>query len=519
MFLLAPPLVGRRVAHAPRIDRFGLLALLVVALLLRLALATWGPGDFVVRQATAFGPNQPQTDFYHGTGPLVLWYALFQLLPVSDTPLIVVGLAFAALSVPLVTLVVKDLGGSRVAAFAAGALLAIQPILVRFSGDMSRMPHVLLQATLCLWSLAAYRNTPRVRFLVLFVASAVLCASARPEGAMVIGCAGLLLLVVHLDAWQRLRERSFRREVFAVAVAFIVIVLGFVYAGFQEDAIGRHMEVFSDPLWFPFTPVSTPWLDPDYTSFAVMALALAGAVYAVVRRERAALWALACLVALAYLNPDRAMTQGLVICHVRYHGLSLLAFCVLGGFGAAAVAAVVARRWGGRALRAAVAGLAVATVATSVGPMWNVCEPRTIDYEYRFLREAMLRLPARAVIYYPLAGRDDYISSLRYADVVSAITGRGEWRLWPPTEPLDDRPAYFYHAPACFVRAETNPKYREHSLAVHTRCREGLARSKAQPVLQAMLPAVSFGWERFTRTSLPIGFYELETPGRAGVHD
>ena len=520
ILIAAPRLVARQIVRLPRPEQLGLLALVAGAFVLRLAVATWGPGDFVVRQFGAFEEHQPYSDLYHGNAPLALWRLVFLVLPATDTTIIAFGLLFATLAVPLVVLLTRELGADRLTAFGAGFLLALHPIAVRFAGDMSRVPHVLFLSALALWALAAYGRRRKSPLLVVFVLSAWLSARSRPEGAMVLGCAGLLLLVVHFDSWRRLRDRFFRRELVAVAACAVLIVGSLVIAGIYEPAIGRHLKVYEDPLWNPFTAKVTPWLDTDYTSIVAIELAVAGAVAAVLLPSRLGLWAVLCLAALAYVNPDRVVTQGLLLCNVRYHALPLLMFSVVAAFGAGRIGELAARLHGAWAKALAAGVLAVAVVSTSLVPLQEVCGARTIDHEYAFLRETIQKLPADAVIYFPLEdkGKNSFISSLRYVRIVSRIFGRGEWRLWSlrhpeiQDNPADERPRYFYQSPACSVGGVVLPNAQKSLARLQARCREGMARSGDRPVFVREIPRVPFAWERFTRDPVPIGFYQLSPP-------
>ena len=100
---------------------------------------------------------------------------------------------------------------------------------------------------------------------------------------------------------------------------------------------------------------------------------------------------------------------------------------------------------------------------------------------------------------------------MRDTDKLSSWLGRADWRGWPLVASTGPCPVYFYRSPLCYVKKTkvrgswVYPAY----AAVAERCREGLARSEALPVLTTEVPAIRWGPETYDRPTLTIGFYEL----------
>ena len=495
--------------------RSWVLALLVVfagALLLRVLLATWGPGDDQYRHGVFFrhltsGGFRPMMDFHLGTAPEVLWECLFAVIPVTADAIVVVSLLFGSLATVLLALFLKEAGATRTAALGGAVVLATYPLAVRFSGDMARTSHVIFLAAFALWSLARHRHSGRMRDLVFFVAGTVLCCRTRPEAGMIVALAGLFVACVHLSR-RSLRERWFHAEIAALFFTGVVGVGALAIASQHEASIGRELSVIQQLGGFGSFRFLT-WIDRDYTSPVAMILPFFGIVAAVWLRDRTALWALLATVLLVVVLPD-GHTEDLRVAYARYQGLLILSLAALSGAGVHLIDDRV-RRWGNRAARWAVlAALAVALAVTSVSPLRKVCGPFTIDREYTFVHQALDLLPANARIYSPVAPLTDHVGGFRNANTIFELAGREPWLSWPlpPTAPTD-RPTYVYLAPACYIdpvllRTEYAP-----ATSLLDRFAEALARKTPDGALTVTLPARPFANEEWTAGRLTIGFYRL----------
>ena len=489
-----------------------LLAVFAGALLVRLLFATWGPGDdqyrhleFLDREKLAI--FHPRLDHHLGSAPAALWGLLFTVVPFSASAIVAVSLLFGSLSTVLLALFLREAGAPRAASVSAAVLLAVQPLAVRFSGDMSRASHVMLLATLALWALARHRRRRGVTDLVLFASSAWLCCRTRPEAGMIVALAGFLVAFVHLSQ-RSLRERWLHAQIAVLLVVGLAGVGSLAYASEHVASVGRELSLIQQMGGFASFGALT-WFDLDYTSPVAMLLALLGVALVFWRRDRVALWALASTVLMVFVLPY-GQTSGLRVAYARYQGLVFLSLSVLSGCGVQ-MAAALARRFGGRAARwATVSALAVALVATSLAPLRAVCAPFTIDLEYDFLHQALDRLPPNARIYSPIEPLVDHVGGFRNANTIFGLAGREPWRPWPlPDAPPADRPTYVYRAPACYVVPELLRTQYTTAAPLLDRCAEALGRTTADGALTTPMPARPFANEEWTATELTIGFFPL----------
>lgn len=507
----------RALARGWRADgrRTGALAALFAAGgALRLARATWGPHNDDLRYAELFNESFAAVDWHLGTAPIVFMRFAMLVLPRLDTTIVGFSLLWGALAPPLLVLALVELGARRTLAFTSGLLLAVHPVAVHFSGGMTRVAPVLFLTAVALWSLGRYHRRGDPWHLASFVGAVWLGAQTRPEAGLVLVPAGLAVVLLLAPSVRALFSPPHREELLAALLAGTISTGHLLVSAQVVPMIGQHLD--SVVSWrFPFTPDRTPLLSLSYTPAAMMALALAGALAAMVRRERFALWALASLVLVVALEPPGTTVN---LWFARYHGIPVLLFCVLAAVGTQALMDLAPRS---RAGVAAVVALGVA--ATSVAPLRWVGEPRTVDLEYRFLRESLPTLPRCAVIYRPFDPARDFTGAFRHGHLVSVMLRHGRWRNWPPGSPAGfdpseavnappkgrECPTYFFLSPACHVdRRFLEETYASGYIVDH--CREAMARAGGRPVVTAEIAAAPLGGETFTRTRLPIGFYLFE---------
>ena len=510
----------RGLARGERRWVLGMVALFVGALALRLLLATWGPGDDQFRHQHFYSEGSgggfiPYVDWHLGTAPHVLFQLVFTVLPASDVTIIWISLLFGALTPIVLALFLREVGSSRLTAVAAGARLAIQPLAVRFSGDMCRVSHVVFLAVMALWAFARHRRLGGVRSLLVFVSAAWLCARSRPEAGLVLPLAGLVLLIIQLDR-KSLRQRWPYTAAAGLVVAGLLGVGALVVSAQYEPALLRHLTTIREGRThmglFSFT-----WFDASYTSPVAWGLTALGVGWAVWRRDRVAIWAIASFGVLFAVAPN-GISKGLAIAYARYQGLMLVPLCTLAAYGVLALdtaAGAAVRRLGGSPrwgrLFVVVATAAV-FVATSIVPLRDVCAPRTIDLEYRFVQDSVTHLPSDALVYGPVDSRENHVGGFRDADRVFLFAGGTEWQTWPLPDTPGDRPAYFYRAPACYANPALFESNHPGALVILERCRDGVARSRREGAWTTVVPALFFSHEEWTEPELEIGFYPLTFP-------
>ncbi len=493
-----------------------LIALFVVAASLRVWLAIWSAGNGQFRyQFIEVGRARPldaacRPDL--GAAPDALWGGVGLLLPTFSEEVVILGtLLMGSLAPVLLTLFADLVGFGRFGAMAAGALLALHPVAIRWSGTMVRPGIVLFLATLAMWSFARARPFKSVRALVVFALAAWLCARTRPEAGLVFALVGVAFLAFRLDTERWHRDAWNRLEAAFLFVAGALSVAHLVWMSQYNPAVGSILSGIWDKSWLAaFTPARAIWVDRGYTSLGAIALFGVGVAAGLVWARRAVLWAIACLVLVVLAGPPEESWE-LMIVYTRYQALPLLLFCSTAGVGAGLVARLFERFLGSRAPPLVGAALLAALVGTSTEQLSKVCRPVTIDHEYHFLKEALHQLPACAVVYRPFDPDNDVSGGMRDIDKLSRWLGRAAWRGWPLGEPAGACPTYFYRSPLCYVKKTRGygqwvyPGY----AVVAERCREGLARSEAYPALTTEVPAIRWGPETYDRERLTIGFYEL----------
>jgi len=171
--------LARRRGDGPRALDLGLL--LAGSWLLRLAVGEPGPGN----PAIVFG------HYGHAPGALLsLWRPLGGP---TLTELLQTARFLGSLAPVFVALFVFELKPERRLALAAGILVAIQPLLVRFSSDCDRQSYVLFLGAVSLWALARHLRGRGLPELALHAVAALLCIESRPEAAAIVPLAAFLV--------------------------------------------------------------------------------------------------------------------------------------------------------------------------------------------------------------------------------------------------------------------------------------------------------------------------------------
>lgn len=484
--LLAVLLVGLALWRTPaRLGAWPMAALVAGSFLLRVLLGTPGPGnpDILFEQ--------------YGQAPLAL-LSLWALVggPTPDT-LILTARVLGALAPALLALAAFELKPDRRLAFAAGVLVAIQPLLIRFSSDCERQSYVLFLGAAALWGLARHLRTRSLVAFLVYVLAAFLCIQSRPEAFALIPISAALVWPGH----------RWRRDMLPVAVSLAGLIVWAVLqfppgAGRIEFARERHL----DGVFF----------DGAFTSFVIQWLVFGGILVGLWRRDRAVIWAAFALLVVQLVSRDRPV-DNVDLFAARFRTLGYLPFAFLGGY----ALTELADRLRGFRFRAVLLGaIWVAIGLSSIPPARTVLTPRTMDLEYQFLVRAVPDLPADAQVFFPASGRDLEFRAYR---LVSRLVGRADviWREWSPAGHDPRRPSFFYLHSLCNANPDVprdgpwdsvysdDPAFLPPHLRLVEQCADALRHQSGPPRIQETLPARRFSHDRYLGTSMRIGFVPL----------
>jgi hypothetical protein len=460
----------------------GLVGLVAGGLVIRWVLATWGPGDLQVDQAQVLD-GVPGLSRY-GPSSDGFFTLLFLVAPSRFGALHAVSLAFGALAPAFVVAAGRRLGLSA-GAWAAGLALALHPLAIRHAGEASRMGMLLFLCAVAFWSVAR-RGPLRSGWLDALTGAAALTlvVQLRAEPALVLAALWPLAL---------LRRSAPGLAACALATALAV---PFTLTWGANATVGDYVIVRGPHL--------LTWLDPYFSGWGWVVLALGGLALALRRAPGLALGALAlsaaCLVLFSSVpsNPPE-------YANARYQTVTFVPGALLVGFAA---------QWLGERGRAwLLAGL----LALAGGAAWaipSVTSHKTIDWELAFVRLAVDVLPPDAVVVFVDPGELEV--GLDPPAYLSMIEGRrGEWRDLGPEAALpvaadDARPLFYYHSAACESALDPLLPDPSELERVRARCAEALARYGAVPVVSGTLPARPFAIERWQVDPIPVAFYRVD---------
>jgi hypothetical protein len=512
---------GARRAASPdgaKTRRFliGLMLLFGLSLTLRVICRVGGPGDLRMNLQDVF-TGVP--DFHYGWAPYALLKLLFLVFPTADTTIVVINLLLGSLAPVLLVLFVREHRDGELFPFLAGGLLAAQPLLVRFSGDMNRQTIVLTLALYSLWQLARYCRHGRSVDLVLQTIAALLCVQSRPEALLFIGVIVAYLLLSPLK--QALPESPgvLRRRSLAAVLAQVPLVISalgsmLLIARRPDDRWVLGSELI-DTLYIP-SASNTVFLDPDFTPFVVIALAATGLLFGLIRRSRLVIWAAVCFYGV--MLPASSMpTEGLEMASARYQTLALVFGVVLAAYCCSCLAAL-----GPRVGKTAVAVLLTTALAavgwSSIGPFERVTAPRTVDEEYQFIRNALQWVPDGSTILYQHAGGGDEDLGQWMPWFLSSMLGyRHEWRVWSLEEIDDVEMPVYYHTANCSLATEpfllgldevTLPQ----EIVLSSQCDIAFERYRAWPIAELEIVGRSYAVEVYESDRVHVGFYRMSPP-------
>lgn len=381
----------------------------------------------------------------------------------------------------------------RLAAYAACAVLAFQPVSARYAASDS--PYVLL--TLCLFCacffLTLWARRGNLLLLLQGAGWLALAANVRHEGAAY-GAIGALILAGCLPR----PSRQSLRQLGAAAAAYAVFLVYPVSRLLTAVSLGTADN-------FSFFGVFEAFFLSSRSPGLIVLLAVVGALWAaraMPRRCAAFLGALAVASLPVYFIADALNEMS------NRHTLPHLAgWCVFAGLGLRAVA-------GRRSLTALSAAAALVLAAGSavphrafLGKMW------THALEYDFIVKNLRAIPDDCVIISPGPRNDWQIRGLRIPRQMSWEAGkRHEWLSAADGEAEDvlARPcAVFYRATTCFAYEPDRLKKPDWQGPERPVCRQMAERFRLEALATTTIPAIPYASEAYTLSPLPAGFYRL----------
>lgn len=352
MALITGALVVQALREAPRWIAWGLLAVVVLGVVLRLGLTQeatlepWSYARFMVVARLIY------------EGPML---GLVHPGPVFVTPLITTTvLGFALLAPITVFLLARYLLADDRAALICAGLVAVLPLHIRFShGDVSSIPSLTIAALVFAMAQAAARE-PKLRWLfalmLAFAAPMLLTFDLRPLNILY---APLLLATLFIDqgVWVD-KPRVDRRRIAVITLVVAALTIGIGVPRLMDGFGGQVREGLSvstilSAFEVLFSFEYNSLINPRFTPPGLTALAIFGVVD-LIQRKRWHLvvflagWLLASLGTHAYVVPMTPFMQA------RYHLHLIVPFVCLAACG---IEAVLARLRGHRRERLLTLGM------------------------------------------------------------------------------------------------------------------------------------------------------------------
>ena len=504
----------------PHRVRYGLLALFVAALLVRVVLKTNGPGDLKFDQWFFPASQSIQGSIYqYGNAPVVLYDLILRVLPFGFDVFLWGSLLLGSAVPALLVGVMRRAGASLTAAFGAGLFAALHPLMIRFSGVANRQMMLVFLVLSVLWGLLGFIQRPRLWALATFGLASVLLVHTRLEAVFLVG--GLALLPLFLPGGVTRRRWVLSGALVAVAGLRTAQLLGGgAWGGDLVERVGQSfgLHAFLGPSY-------NVWLHPEYTPWLLPPLVVAGLVWGLRRLRGWTIWVTLALLTISYVfAPSFFHSAGLA--DARYQTVTISLVAGLAGFGLEALFSAL-RRISRQQVRSLVAlALALAFVISAWPAVRYVFPSRTLDREHDFLRTVVKDLPSTAVLYYAERGvtcLDD--SGLRPPDWLSVVEGLpGQtWRGLSPGDlrvPFRLRPSYYVHMAECSVlprpyadpseaKEEGCPPARELLAAYASACTTLLERYGDRPVSEALLPARTYSYDEYPPGPVRVGVYQI----------
>jgi hypothetical protein len=517
---LASLLILRLVTVVPRptvVDSLPFLGLAAATFGLRLAFATWGPGDL----------RQPDDSFI-GSWAVPPTYGatvaslgrLFAWLPVGrDRLLVLQSLLLSSCAVLPLWGAAKKLSNSRITAWLAAGTIATQPLLVRFSGEANRQGVVLFLGATALWALLRSSGPYSRLHAALGLVSVALLLGTRPEAFLYIGFLALLYLLVPIaehgpSRWRRLGP-------ILLMVAMVALQLLRLSAA---DELGQGVQTLEATAGgalnhggFPYVPAVMVHLNMGFTPLLYIGLYALGWTIGFWRQRAWVIWSGIALVLWAFplAGVPRGVDGGMQLASARYQTLSLIPFSLVMAYGAQRVALQLRHYLPDRVTRWVLIGLGVLALAATMPALLRVTQRTSLDNEYRFLRESIVLLPQGAEVFSAPLG-DSGLSPPTY---LPAAVGRPDvvWRHWPDQWQPSARPQFLATQSACALLLMTPEKRAtdrqgpedggRHECTFAARY---VAEFAPEPLAREAIELRPFVRADFSHGDLEIGIYPLE---------
>ena len=474
-----------------------LLILFFGSFIVRYLLSSEGPGNSWSHLATAF--NGMDSGNY-GNTPNALLKVIGYFTSYTDTTGLSVNLVIGSLIPIMMALFLLCLVEKPAVALIGGVIISIQPLLIRYSGELSRHVYVVFTALTALWALARYHKHRKNPDLMMAWAAAILCCLSRPESAMVIA-----FLLLFSFFFRRTGKPIDKKLI--VSYILLFVVYGFFYFTYFTKYV-QHS--YFDFHFGQMTP-SAFWADPQYTPMFIIGFFLVGLILGIRKRRSLALWGLLSLLVVVIITLPFP-SWGLSIGYAQYQDLSIIPFVVFAALGCDWAVRFAVKRARGAVRLSLVILLAVTGTAICYQPYLNILRRNTFDYEYLFMRDSITKLPLKARIYYVYRGDEPTDLGLKPPEFLTAMLGRDDvkWRKLPEdlTKLKNGGSAFFYRQSSCFL----NPnKYKEKKIliSVLTRCARAMRRFGNSPVFTASIPARSYHQDHYSDDRITVGLYAM----------
>jgi hypothetical protein len=429
-----------------------LAALFASSLALRLAFATWGPGDLRQMDGTFITGESAGTGYGSTMAALAGW---FTWLPIArDSLLVWMSLLTGALAPLFVWSSARRLGQTGIMPGLAAMAIMLHPWLVRSSGEGGRQGLVLLLGAVCFWALLESGRDWRRLSLVLGVVAAALLLRTRPEAVLHLGYVAVAVLL--------LPGLKSRKE---YVVKGLVLVAIMTLALFQRHLLGLSGEWGQGQMIvervvrslmlldeFPYRPAVVMHLDPHFTPVLFILLYGLGIVIAIKQRSMWMLWCTVSLVLYSFplMGVPRAEPGDMQLASARYQTLTFIPFALVLAGGGGWLWDRASSKLKPRGLKVVAIAAGIVALLSCIPPMVDVCRTTSLDAEYNFLRASVRDLPQGAEVY---SVQDfPFDIGLTPPTYLSAALQRPDiiWRAWPQQWQESPNPQYLATQSACW---------------------------------------------------------------------
>jgi len=485
------------------------------SLALRLALAVKGPGDLHMNTASVFliGENITSATINYGLNPDAFFLLLFTIFPEGFNTIWVTNLIIGSFIPIVLVLFMNEEKLPRDAVYAGGLLIAIQPLLIRFSTVANRQMFVVFLGLIGLWLLSRYRYRRKTVDLLLGLGALVICQHTRTEASVIILIGCFYLILCGLEERKRLLLWLF----YSVFLGLIGLSY-YLFSDVFRAQVNMCMQQYI-PITVPFLKQDI-WLDPEYTSWVMTILFIPGFIIELWNKRARAFLALVSLTLISCVCTHYMVSADMDLGSARYQVLAIPFFIILVSLSFHHI-----RRWltgifNNRLRMIVTSLLAGAVLATSISPMIGVLTPRTVDIEFQFIHSKLPKLPSDAEIYYiysdfPTDQFEDI--GLKPPYYMSYMVGypNQRWIRWRNKLRSTRRPKFYYHMASCSFSPYMTADFRDklhYGREIQSQCMAAMRAYGKSPVFEARIPARRHSREVYNRDIIRIGFYRIDQP-------